>query len=93
MKSLSVDLETFSSAGIGKTGVYRYCETDDFEVLLFGYSVDAGPVQVVDLANGELLPVEIRCALTDPFVTKWAFNASFGKVARHRFVRVVFFPW
>ena len=86
MKSLSVDLETFSSAGIGKTGVYRYCETDDFEVLLFGYSVDASPVQVVDLANGELLPVEIRCALTDPSVTKWAFNASFERICLSRYL-------
>lgn len=86
MKSLCVDLETFSSADIGKTGVYRYCETDDFEVLLFGYSVDAGPVQVIDLANGELLPVEIRCALTDPFVTKWAFNAGFERICLSRFL-------
>ena len=88
MKSLCVDLETFSSADIGKTGVYRYCETDDFEVLLFGYSVDAGPVQVVDLANGELLPVEIRCALTDPSVTKWAFNASFERICLSRYAQL-----
>lgn len=86
MKSLSVDLETFSSADIGKTGVYRYCETDDFEVLLFGYSVDAGPVHVIDLTNGELLPVEIRYALTDPSVTKWAFNASFERICLSRFL-------
>lgn len=86
MKTLHVDLETFSSAGIGKTGVYRYCEADDFEVLLFGYSVDAGPVQVVDLVNGEQLPMEIRCALTDPSVTKWAFNASFERVCLSRYL-------
>ena len=86
MKTLHVDLETFSSAGIAKTGVYRYCEADDFEVLLFGYSVDAGPVQVVDLANGEQLPMEIRCALTDLSVTKWAFNASFERVCLSRYL-------
>lgn len=84
--NLSVDLETFSSTEIGKTGVYRYCEADDFEVLLFGYSVDAGPVQVVDLANGEQLPAEIRSALTDPSVTKWAFNASFERVCLSRYL-------
>ena len=86
MKNLSVDLETFSSADIGKTGVYRYCEADDFEVLLFGYSIDGSPVQVVDMANGELLPVEIRHALTDPSVTKWAFNASFERVCLSRYL-------
>ena len=86
MKNLSVDLETFSSEDIGKTGVYRYCEADDFEVLLFGYSVDAGPVQVVDLACGERLPIEIRHALTDPSVTKWAFNASFERICLSRYL-------
>ena len=86
MKNLSVDLETFSSKDIGKTGVYRYCEADDFEVLLFGYSVDAGPVQVVDLACGERLPIEIRHALTDPSVTKWAFNASFERICLSRYL-------
>jgi DNA polymerase len=86
MKTLHVDLETFSSAGIAKTGVYSYCEADDFEVLLFGYSVDAGPVQVVDLANGEQLPMEIRCALPELSVTKWAFNASFERVCLSRYL-------
>lgn len=70
MKHLSIDLETFSGADISKTGVYRYCEAPDFEVLLFGYSIDAGPVKVVDLACGEVLPDEIQTALNDPAVTK-----------------------
>jgi len=86
MKNLSIDLETFSSADIGKTGVYHYCENDDFEVLLFGYSVDADPAQVIDLTNGEQLPVEIRCALTDPSITKWAFNASFERICLSRYL-------
>jgi len=86
MKNLSIDLETYSSADIGKSGVYRYCEAPDFEVLLFGYSVDGGPVQVVDLACGEQLPPEIRDALSDPSVVKWAFNASFERVCLSRYL-------
>lgn len=86
MKHLSIDLETFSGADISKTGVYRYCEAPDFEVLLFGYSIDAGPVKVVDLACGEVLPDEIQTALNDPAVTKWAFNASFERICLSRYL-------
>lgn len=86
MKHLSIDLETYSSADIGKTGVYRYSEVPDFEVLLFGYSVDGAPPQLVDLACGETLPEEIRDALRDPSVTKWAFNASFERVCLSRYL-------
>lgn len=86
MKHLSIDLETYSSADIGKTGVYRYSEAPDFEVLLFGYSVDGAPPQLVDLACGETLPAEIRDALSDPSVTKWAFNASFERVCLSRYL-------
>lgn len=86
MKHLSIDLETYSSADIGKTGVYRYSEASDFEVLLFGYSVDGAPPQLVDLACGETLPAEIRDALSDPSVTKWAFNASFERVCLSRYL-------
>jgi DNA polymerase len=78
--SLSVDLETFSSINLSKSGVYRYVESPDFEILLFGYSADGGPVQVIDLACGEKLPSEIAAALTDEAVTKWAFNASFERI-------------
>lgn len=70
MKSLSIDIETFSSVNLAKSGVYRYVEARDFEVLLFGYSVDGGEVQVVDLACGETIPADILGALTDEAVTK-----------------------
>lgn len=86
MKTLSVDIETFSSAPLSKCGVYKYVEAPDFEILLFGYSVDGDPVQVIDLANGEKLPPEIMAALTDEAVTKWAFNANFERVCLSRFL-------
>lgn len=86
MKTLSIDLETYSSADIGKTGVYRYAEAPDFEVLLFGYSVDGATPQLVDLASGEQIPNEVLSALTDPSVTKWAFNASFERVCLSRYL-------
>ena len=86
MKTLSIDLETYSSADIGKTGVYRYCEAPDFEVLLFGYSIDGAPVQLVDLTCGEHVPEEVRDALSDPAVTKWAFNASFERICLSRWL-------
>lgn len=86
MKSLSIDIETFSSVNLAKSGVYRYVEAPDFEVLLFGYSVDGGEVQVVDLACGETIPADILGALTDEAVTKWAFNASFERVCLSRYI-------
>lgn len=86
MKNLSIDLETYSSADISKSGVYRYCEAPDFEILLFAYSADGAPVQSVDLAHGEALPKEIRAALEDPAVTKWAFNASFERICLSRWL-------
>ena len=85
MKTLSIDIETYSSANLAKSGVYRYVESPDFEILLFGYSVDGGEVLVVDLANGEKLPSEIIDALTDEAVIKWAFNANFERVCLSRF--------
>ena len=86
MKTLSIDIETFSSMSLPKSGVYRYVEAPDFEILLFGYSVDGGAVQVVDLACGEKLPADIIAALTDEAVTKWAFNASFERICLSRFI-------
>lgn len=80
MKTLSIDLETYSDADISKTGVYRYCESPKFEILLFAYSMDGAPVQLVDLANGERVPDEVLNALTDPAIIKWAFNASFERI-------------
>lgn len=84
MKSFSIDIETFSSVPLAKAGVYKYAEAEDFEILLFGYSVDGEEVQVVDLANGEEIPKEILAALTDETVTKWAFNAMFERVCLSR---------
>ncbi len=84
MKTLSIDIETFSSAPLTKCGVYKYVESPDFEILLFGYSADEGPVQVIDLACGENLPPEIMAALTNENVTKFAFNASFERICLSR---------
>lgn len=86
MKTLSIDIETFSNAPLTKCGVYKYVEAPDFEILLFGYSVDSEPVQVVDLACGESIPSEIVSALSDESVTKWAFNANFERVCLSRFI-------
>ncbi|TGJ77223.1 hypothetical protein CAGA_05920 [Caproiciproducens galactitolivorans] len=86
MKTLSIDIETYSSAPLSKCGVYKYVEAPDFEILLFSYSVDGGPVQVIDLACGEKLPHEITIALTDDTVTKWAFNANFERICLSRFL-------
>lgn len=86
MKTLSCDIETYSGTDLTSAGVFRYAESPDFEVLLFGYSVDHGPVQVVDLCSGETLPEEIVAALTDDTVTKWAFNAAFERVCLSRWL-------
>lgn len=86
MKTLGIDIETFSSADLKKTGVYKYSESPDFEILLFGYSVDGGEVQVVDFTAGEKLPDEITHALTDPGVTKWAFNSQFERICLSRWL-------
>lgn len=87
MKTLSIDIETFSSVNLAKSGVYRYSESEDFEILLFGYSIDGGPVEVVDFTAGEKLPASIKKALTDDSVMKWAFNAQFERVCISRFLR------
>lgn len=86
MKTLSIDIETYSSANLTKTGVYRYVEAPDFEILLFGYSIDSQPVQVVDLACGEKIPEEVLAALEDVSVIKWAFNAAFERICLSRFL-------
>ena len=87
MQSLSIDIETYSSVDLSKCGVYKYTEAADFDILLFGYSVDGGPVQVVDLACGEAIPQEIIAALTDDAVTKSAFNAQFERICLSRWLR------
>lgn len=86
MKTLSLDLETYSDVNLAKCGVYKYAESPDFEILLFGYAVDGGPVQVIDLAQGETIPEEILEALTDDSITKWAFNANFERVCLSRYL-------
>ena len=86
MKTLSIDIETYSDVQLQKTGVYRYCESDNFEILLFAYSVDSQPVQVVDLACGETIPEEIIVALEDDTVIKWAFNAAFERICLSKFL-------
>ena len=80
MKSISIDIETFSSVELVKTGVYRYASAPDFEILLFGYSVDKDPVQVVDIARGEEVPQEIIKALIDDAFIKYSFNCSFERI-------------
>ena len=86
MKNISVDIESYSSVNLQKAGVYKYAESNDFEILLFGYSIDGGEVQVVDLAKGEEIPGDILDALTDEEVTKWAFNAQFERVCLSRYL-------
>ena len=86
MKTLSIDIETYSSVNLARSGVYRYAASPDFEILLFGYSVDGAPVEVVDLARGERIPPDILEALTDPTVTKWAFNAQFERICLSRYL-------
>lgn len=86
MRTLSLDLETYSDVNLAKCGVYKYAESPAFEILLFGYAVDGGPVQVIDLAQGETVPEELLDALTDETVTKWAFNANFERVCLSRYL-------
>lgn len=86
MKNLEIDIETYSSINLQKSGVYRYVEADDFEIMLFGYSVDGGEVKVIDLMAGEKIPSYILDALTDEDVTKWAFNAQFERVCLSRYL-------
>ena len=80
IKTLSIDLETYSSIDLVKCGVYKYAESPDFDILLFAYSADGAPVQVVDVACDEEVPVEILAALSDESVEKWAYNAQFERV-------------
>lgn len=88
--NISIDLETFSDVDISKGGVYRYAESDNFEILLFAYAVDGGEVVVVDMAQGEKIPENIINAITDRNITKWAFNSQFERIClsmyfkRHR---------
>lgn len=84
LKSISWDLETYSSVDLTKCGVYRYCESEDFEILLAAYSIDGGAVQVTDLACGEKLPQEILDVLEDETVEKWSYNSQFERICLSR---------
>ena len=88
MKYINIDIETYSSVNLAKSGVYRYTESDDFEILLFGCAIDGGAVQVIDLACGEKIPDDVLAALTDPAVLKWAFNAQFERVCLSRYLNL-----
>lgn len=87
MKTLSLDIETFSSVDLGKSSVYRYVESPDFAILLLGYSIDGGKRQIIDLAQGEEVPDEVIAALSDENVHKWAFNAAFERVCLSEWLR------
>lgn len=86
MKCISIDLETYSNINLQKSGVYKYAESEDFEILLFGYSIDGGEVTVVDLALGEKIPDAVIDALTDDSVVKWAFNSQFERICLSRYL-------
>lgn len=86
MKTLSIDIETYSDQNLAKCGVYRYVESPVFEILLFSYSIDGSPVQIVDLACGETIPADVVAALTDDTVIKWAFNATFERICLSRYL-------
>lgn len=88
MKTINIDIETFSSINISKSGVYKYVESEDFEVLLFAYSIDGGKTEIVDIANGEELSEEIIQALLDDNVIKWAFNAQFERICLSKFLKL-----
>lgn len=87
MKNISIDIETYSDVDLQKCGVYKYVESENFEILLFAYSVDGNEVIVVDLAQGEEIPIEIIKTLTDEDITKWAFNANFERVCLSKYLR------
>ena len=87
MESISLDIETYSSVDLSKSGVYKYAESKDFDILLFAYSVDYGEIKVIDLTKGEEIPQDIKLALKDIHVKKWAFNANFERVCLSKYLR------
>lgn len=91
-RSLSIDIETYSGADLSVCGVYKYVESPDFEVLLFGYSLDNSDVKVIDLAQGEPIPGEVIRALKDDTVIKWAFNSSFERICLSRYLKTCLSP-
>ena len=87
MDEMSIDLETYSDVDISKCGAYKYAESENFEILLFGVSIDGDDVQVFDLACGDTIPDDILAALSDYTVTKWAFNANFERICLSNWLR------
>lgn len=85
MRELSIDIETFCSVDIGKSGLFKYVQSPDFEILLFAYAFDNEPVQIIDLAQGEQLPKELVTALADKNVIKTAYNATFEWYCLNKF--------
>ena len=92
MKTLAIDIETFSSEDIKTAGVYRYTEDPDFQIMLFGYSIDDGPRRIIDLMNGEEIPAEVIAALPDTNVTKQAFTAQFERTCLSRHLGIILPP-
>lgn len=80
MNTVNIDTETFSSVNLAKSDIYKYVESEDFDVSLFAYAINGGQVQVIDLANGESIPLEFIDALKDDIVLKRAFNAQFERI-------------
>ena len=87
IKEMSIDLETYSDVDISKCGAYKYAESENFEILLFGVSIDGGDVQIFNLACGDTIPDDILAALSDYTVTKWAFNANFERICLSNWLR------
>lgn len=92
MKTLSIDIETYSSEDLTKTGVYKYAEAEDFEILLFAYAYDDGPVEIIDLVSGEEMPHQVFLDMRDPEVLKTAFNANFEITCMNRAFPGMQFP-
>ena len=92
IRTIMLDLETFSSVDLLKCGVYRYASSPDFDILLFGFSVDGGDVHVVDLACGEEIPADIVAALSDDSVIKWSYNNNFERVSLSHYFGTWFEP-
>ena len=87
MNTISLDLETYSDVDLKKCGVYKYASSPKFEILLLGYSIDNGPVEVIDIAQGEIVPEHILHALVDDSVIKWAYNCSFERICLSHWLR------
>ena len=87
IKTISIDIETFSDVDLQKSGVYKYVQSSMFEILLFGYSINGSDVIIVNLAQGETIPIDIIMALTDEAIIKWAFNAQFERICLSAYLK------